>query len=94
MIIESFSATGGWGCCLFSSMQDGLTAIDHAAFLGHKKMITFLLEQNASTSKKSPVSHQIISYSKLCYLGAFGHHLKSIKSTCRKERTKNWPELM
>ena len=40
----------------FSSIQDGLTAIDHAAFLGHKKITAFLLEQNAETSKKSPVS--------------------------------------
>lgn len=37
-------------------MQDGLTAMDHAAFLGHKKITAFLLEQNAETSKKSPVS--------------------------------------
>lgn len=34
--------------------QDGLTAIDHSAFLGHKKITAFLLEQNALTSKKSP----------------------------------------
>ncbi|XP_065899551.1 uncharacterized protein [Dysidea avara] len=34
--------------------QDGLTAIDHAAFFGHKQMIEFLLNSDAVTTKKSP----------------------------------------
>ena len=42
-----------------------MTAIDHAAFLGHKKITAFLLEQNAETSKKSPVSHAKINVHKI-----------------------------
>jgi len=57
---------------LFLPLQDGLAALDHAAFIGHKQMVEFLLSNNAVTTKKSPVSCSFSAFNSFyCFGGVW-----------------------